>query len=402
MKNPFLYLFLCIAWILAGAWMWSNASCCNISNPLSVVDGAKTVAADAGNLRFALTSAAPLIPDNIKDKLAGITAYLKEEPGRTFSITGLYESTEKNATEFATLGLGRAEAIKAYFVGQGIAASRIITGDRKTDGLTVDNGEVIGPLTYGFGSRGIAIKDGAKFGASDFDNFVFDKSGYIHAAPISTKLNGVMSETAEYLKANPDRSLKITGLYHEKETYAGILPNLGMARASNIKELLQGMGVNAGQINLDSRMENSLAFDADKLWSGLNFEFAGKANSEKDLAAIRARLQANPIILYFKTNDASLELNAQQRKDFADIIYYLDRTPNGQLTSSGHTDDRGDYNLNKRLSRKRAEFVQSYLGNNGISATKIIPSGFGPDQPIGDNTTDEGRQKNRRVEITIK
>jgi len=382
--------------------MWNNASCCNISNPLSVVDGAKTVAADAGNLRFALASAVPIIPDNIKPELAKITAYLKEEPGRTFSITGLYEKGEENTTDFSTLGLGRAEAIKAYFIGQGIAGSRILTGDQLKDGLVVDNSEVIGPLTYGFGSRGIAIKDGANFGASDFDNFVFDKSGFIHGAPISERLNGVMSETAEYLKKNPDRALKITGYYHEKESYSGILPNLGMARASNIKELLQGMGVNAGQINLDSKMETTLAFDNDKLWGGLTYEFDGKANTERDLDAIRKRLQAKPIVLYFGTNDASLELNAQQRTDFADIIYYLDRTPNGKLTSSGHTDDRGDYNNNKRLSRKRAEFVRDYLSKNGISASKINPSGFGPDQPIGDNTTPEGRQKNRRVEITIK
>lgn len=404
MRNPFLYLILLIAWIFAGAWFWNNASCCNISNPLSAKDGATVVASNGNNLRFALTSATAIIPDDIKPDLEKITAYLKAEPGRTFSITGLYRKEEKNNTYYPTLGMGRAEAIKAFFVGQGIAGSRIFTGDKLVDNLVVDNAEVIGPLNYEFGSRGIAIQDGDKFSASDLDNFLFAKSSFVHDTPISNELNGVMTSTAEYLKSNPNRSLKITGFYHNKEENKSILPNIGMARANDIKQVLVGLGASAGQISLDSKMDNQLGFEADKLYGGLSYDFSGAsvADNSKDLDAIRKRLQANPIILYFATGDATLQLTAQQRKDFSDIIYYLDRSADGQLVSSGHTDDRGEYKNNQRLSRKRAEFVRDYLAKNGISAAKITATGFASDKPIGDNETAEGRQKNRRVEITIK
>lgn len=404
MRNPYLYLGLLIAWIFAGAWFWNNATCCNISNPLSVKDGATLVAANSNNLRFALTTAIPKIPEEVKPELDKITTYLKAEPGRTLAITGLYEKEEENGTGFSSLGFGRAEAIKAYFVGQGISASRIFTSDQLQDNLIVDDSEVVGPLAFDIGSRGISIRDGEKFGAADLDNFLFDRSGFIHDRPISADLKEVMSSTAAYLNANPDRSLRISGHYQEAETYNGILPNLGMARANDIKQLLDSMGVAGGQIVFDAKMDKDLGFDENKLYGGLSYEFfpTPAAEDTRNLDAIRKRLQANPIILYFQRNDASLQLTAAQRKDFADIIYYLDRTPNGKVVSSGHSSTTGQKKHNQRLSRKRAEFVRDYISKNGIGVQKIEANGYGQSQPIGDNNTEEGRKQNRRVEVTLK
>lgn len=67
----------------------------------------------------------------------------------------------------------------------------------------------------------------------------------------------------------------------------------------------------------------------------------------------------------------------------------------------GHTDDRGTHWFNKKLSKERAETVMNWLIGNGIEKSRLLATGFGPDQPIDDNTTELGRQNNRRVEFHI-
>ncbi|MEN8161143.1 MAG: OmpA family protein, partial [Myxococcota bacterium] len=53
------------------------------------------------------------------------------------------------------------------------------------------------------------------------------------------------------------------------------------------------------------------------------------------------------------------------------------------------------------LSQKRSDSVKSYLGAQGVQSVRLQSRGFGPDRPIADNATPEGRQQNRRVEITL-
>ena len=67
----------------------------------------------------------------------------------------------------------------------------------------------------------------------------------------------------------------------------------------------------------------------------------------------------------------------------------------------GHTDSTGTAALNRRLSQQRAESVMKYLGSKGVASGRMVAKGFGPDRAIADNGTDEGREKNRRVEFNI-
>jgi outer membrane protein OmpA-like peptidoglycan-associated protein len=71
-----------------------------------------------------------------------------------------------------------------------------------------------------------------------------------------------------------------------------------------------------------------------------------------------------------------------------------------KLHIEGHTDDRGNDEFNLSLSRRRAEAVKKYLLSKGCKA-QITAQGFGKTQPVAPNTTEEGRQKNRRVEFRI-
>lgn len=67
----------------------------------------------------------------------------------------------------------------------------------------------------------------------------------------------------------------------------------------------------------------------------------------------------------------------------------------------GHTDSVGPEEYNQRLSVRRAESVKAHLVGQGIEANRIYTEGKGESQPVADNSTKEGRAKNRRVEIEV-
>jgi OOP family OmpA-OmpF porin len=72
-----------------------------------------------------------------------------------------------------------------------------------------------------------------------------------------------------------------------------------------------------------------------------------------------------------------------------------------KIRITGHTDSIGKADYNMKLSLKRAEAVREYLVSLGADAGKMEVSGEGMTKPIADNTTAEGRAKNRRVEVEI-
>lgn len=71
------------------------------------------------------------------------------------------------------------------------------------------------------------------------------------------------------------------------------------------------------------------------------------------------------------------------------------------LQIEGHTDSTGTAAINRKLSQQRAEAVMTYLTSKGVVAGRMKAKGFGPDKPIADNNSDEGKEKNRRVEFNI-
>jgi OOP family OmpA-OmpF porin len=83
-------------------------------------------------------------------------------------------------------------------------------------------------------------------------------------------------------------------------------------------------------------------------------------------------------------------------------VKLLKDNPGLKVGIEGHTDSTGTPARNKTLSQQRAESVVSALVKAGIDAKRLSTAGWGQDKPIADNKTEEGKAKNRRVEIVKK
>jgi outer membrane protein OmpA-like peptidoglycan-associated protein len=77
----------------------------------------------------------------------------------------------------------------------------------------------------------------------------------------------------------------------------------------------------------------------------------------------------------------------------------LKANPELKLEVQGHTDNQGNDDYNLKLSQKRAETVAAYLQLFGIDSGRLTPKGFGETKPVATNDTEDGRTRNRRVEL---
>ncbi|MBN1948845.1 MAG: OmpA family protein [Candidatus Cloacimonetes bacterium] len=103
--------------------------------------------------------------------------------------------------------------------------------------------------------------------------------------------------------------------------------------------------------------------------------------------------------VYFDFDQATLKTESFQSLDYA--VSWLMQHPEYKIEISGHTDSIGPSEYNLNLSLRRAEAVVEYFVEKGLNADNMISKGYGEDNPVADNATDEGRAENRRVEIKI-
>lgn len=101
----------------------------------------------------------------------------------------------------------------------------------------------------------------------------------------------------------------------------------------------------------------------------------------------------------FATGRADLQAGAVER--LRPLANYLDANPAVRIHIDGHTDGRGSASSNQSLSDRRADSVLNSLSSMGVDRDRIEAIGHGETMPVADNGTADGRQQNRRVEITL-
>jgi outer membrane protein OmpA-like peptidoglycan-associated protein len=95
------------------------------------------------------------------------------------------------------------------------------------------------------------------------------------------------------------------------------------------------------------------------------------------------------------------DLRAASRENLTKLAAILNKYPDTNILIEGHTDSTGTREINMPLSENRAKAVSAYLAGLNVLSARFTVMGYGPDQPIGDNATAEGRQQNRRVDLAI-
>jgi len=122
---------------------------------------------------------------------------------------------------------------------------------------------------------------------------------------------------------------------------------------------------------------------------------------EKNIPLQPIEVNASIILknIFFETNKFQLDPKSQAELD--KIVQLLNDNPTLKIEISGYTDNVGKPSDNLSLSNNRAKSVVTYLIGKGIAAQRVVAKGYGETKPVADNTTEDGKAKNRRTELKV-
>lgn len=185
------------------------------------------------------------------------------------------------------------------------------------------------------------------------------------------------------------------------------------ARAAIGAAVGAAVGAVAGAISTDSSKERRKRA---LIGAGVGALAGGAVGAYMDAqeARLRERLRNTGVAVVRKGNDITLSMpgnltfatdSAEIRPDFYEVLrsvaLVMDEYDKTIIDVVGHTDSTGSDAHNLALSERRAESVAGYLRSQGVRDIRIETVGAGERYPIADNATAEGRQANRRVELTL-
>jgi outer membrane protein OmpA-like peptidoglycan-associated protein len=121
---------------------------------------------------------------------------------------------------------------------------------------------------------------------------------------------------------------------------------------------------------------------------------------KKDILLYRTSGGNTRLLVFFDFDQA--ELKTESKPDLNRAIAFLRQNPTINVEIAGYTDSVGTVEYNTKLSQDRANAVRTYLISGGIDQNRLKAVGYGEDQPVADNATEEGRARNRRVEMRVR
>lgn len=130
-------------------------------------------------------------------------------------------------------------------------------------------------------------------------------------------------------------------------------------------------------------------------------EFANKHFQDSIfLEPIHAGAVATLRNIYFEVNKFEILSSSESELDL--LLKLLESNPKLSIEIAGHTDNTGNKNTNQVLSEQRAQSVANWLKAKGITSARLEVKGYGDSKPIAPNTSEEGKQSNRRTEFIVK
>lgn len=128
---------------------------------------------------------------------------------------------------------------------------------------------------------------------------------------------------------------------------------------------------------------------------GFTLPEGGEVAKEEEYEGSLFRLDS----VFFDIDKAAIRTDSRHQLD--NLIKLLQKFPKITIEVQGHTDSDADESYNLQLSLARANSVKGHLVANGIAERRVVAKGFGESQPIAPNTTQEGKQLNRRVMVLV-
>jgi len=212
---------------------------------------------------------------------------------------------------------------------------------------------------------------------------------------IPEELTGLKDSLYTYLNKNQQKELLFTIKHLASE--ANINGNhLGILRARAIEKFCIDAGINPKKVTTEI-IESAYDYDTkNNNYDAISVQF--HTISDERIVEVESSIANKTLYSNFAVRSflPDKELVAYT----IELKNYLNKYPNKKVYVEGHTDSVGTNNYAFGLGR--ANNVKDYLISQGISASIIKATSKGEDEPIATNATDEGRAKNRRIEITIK
>ncbi len=185
--------------------------------------------------------------------------------------------------------------------------------------------------------------------------------------------------------------LRIVGPYFAEETNNTTFDNLGLARADAVRKLLLD-SIATEKMEIAGKLADFTDDVKTKSFEGTVLLWVVRNENIQEID--------NKALIYFPYNSTKKLDNANINKYLVNVAKTL-KGNDKKVTLTGHTDNIGNADFNKKLGLKRALSLKNILISLGVEAHRITVASKGQEQPIDTNDTEKGRQKNRRVELEI-
>lgn len=209
------------------------------------------------------------------------------------------------------------------------------------------------------------------------------------------ELTGLKDSIYNYLNNNQNQELLITVNHLASEVNING-SHLGVLRAQEVEKICIEAGINPNKITTEI-VESTYDYDtSNKSYNAISFGFNTISNeriTEVEKSIANKTLYSNFAVRDFLPDRELIAYTIELKN-------YLKKYPNKKIYVEGHTDSVGTNNYAFGLAR--ANNVKDYLISQDISSAIIKATSKGEDAPIADNSTEQGRAKNRRIEITVK
>jgi outer membrane protein OmpA-like peptidoglycan-associated protein len=211
-------------------------------------------------------------------------------------------------------------------------------------------------------------------------------------------------------KARPEKVLLVKGemLDEQGEIVADAKVELHYAESKRVEKVPvnETTGAYVAVINVE---REDVVMTIEKEGHAFEAHVYTKESAEESNGVAELKSEVKPLVvgspytihdIFYATNSA--EIDSKSKLVLTQFANYLNRNPSMRVEIAGHTDNRGDTEMNMLLSQERAFEVKKHLESLGVAGSRLEYKGYGPTRPVADNSTEQGRAQNRRTEFIIR